>query len=452
VKLWRGPKSLPGQLALLVACALFVAQAINFAMLLRERRAARFGGITGSAIARLVDAHERLTSGRALPARGRGRVMHVGANPVGATAERRSDVEQAIRSGLSDAGIDTRRIIAATRPVSANDPRFRRADDATRDRLRRFGSELVIAVETPQRAWLTLAVPWPRWERGIVAQLIVQTLVLYVVVLIPLLWVGRRVARPLRTLTAQAGAFQPGVTREPLIEEGPGDVRSLIAAYNAMGRRVTTMLDEKDRMLGAIGHDLRTPLAALRVRVESVEDDQDRSRMIDTIDEMARTLEDILSLARLGRPSEQPVEVDLAALVDAVVDDFRDLGADVEAEEAPRLLMRLRPALMRRAVRNLVENAVKYAGSAEVQVRPTADGATIAVLDRGPGIPEHRLEDVFDPFVRGEASRNRDTGGIGLGLALARSIVLEAGGTLTLANRDGGGLLATISLPRQRFA
>jgi signal transduction histidine kinase len=208
------------------------------------------------------------------------------------------------------------------------------------------------------------------------------------------------------------------------------------------------MLDEKDRMLGAIGHDLRTPLAALRVRIESVEDDDDRNRMADTIDEMNRTLDDILSLARLGRPSEPPIDVDLSALIDAVVDDFRDLDHDVAFEESPRLKMHLRPSLMRRAVRNLIENAVKYGGGAEVRLLAGDRTVAIEVADRGPGIPVDKLAAVFDPFTRLETSRNRETGGIGLGLALARAIVADASGDITLANREGGGLTATITLPR----
>ena len=190
--------------------------------------------------------------------------------------------------------------------------------------------------------------------------MIAQTLILYAIMLVMVLWAGRRIARPLRALATAAQRFTPGETDVPVAESGPHDVRQLITAFNALRLRVTAMLDEKDRMLGAIGHDLRTPLAALRVRIESVEDDVDRNKMADTITEMNKTLDDILSLARLGRPSEPLTETDLAALVDAVVEDFRDLGSDVTFEETERLQMRLRPSLMRRAVRNLIENAVKY--------------------------------------------------------------------------------------------
>jgi signal transduction histidine kinase len=170
--------------------------------------------------------------------------------------------------------------------------------------------------------------------------------------------------------------------------------------------------------------------------------------MADIIAEMNRTLDDILSLARLGRPSEPPVDVDLTALVDAVVEDFRDLDHDVAFEEGKRLTMKLRPGLMRRAVRNLIENAVKYGDAAIVRIAPEASRVRIIVTDRGPGIPPDRLADVFDPFTRLESSRNRDTGGIGLGLALARAIVTDAGGRILLENRPEGGLDAIIELPR----
>jgi len=179
-----------------------------------------------------------------------------------------------------------------------------------------------------------------------------------------------------------------------------------------------------------------------------VEDDVDRARMIDTVAEMNRTLDDILSLARLGRPSEPLTDVDLAALVDAVVEDFRDIGSDVSFVETERLRMHLRPSLIRRAVRNLIENAIKYGVSAEVRVEAGAKTVAIVVADQGPGIPEDRMGDVFDAFTRLESSRNRETGGIGLGLALARAIVREAGGEIRLVNRAGSGLDAIIELPR----
>ncbi len=432
------PRSLAGQMALLIAVALFTAQVLNFAIAVRDRAQFRLAYATQQATTRIVDALEReRTSGRLL-APDRGRVRRVAANPIPATLERRNEVTAELRNQLAEAGIPYRSIDTGIRRLAAEEKRDRR----------RPGTVLVIAIEQPGKGWLTVNAPWARPDRRLVVALIFQTLILYVIILLPVMWIVRRISKPLRSLAGAARDFRPGDGTEPLEERGPSDVRAVIAAYNVLSLRVNAMLDEKDRMLGAIGHDLRTPLAALRVRIESVDDDDDRNRMADTIDEMNRTLDDILSLARLGRPSEPPTDVDLSALIDAVVDDFRELGHAVEFEETPRLKMHLRPSLMRRAVRNLIENAVKYGGGAQVRLLPGERNVAIEVADRGPGIPPDKLGAVFAPFTRLETSRNRDTGGIGLGLALARAIVNDAGGDIVLANREGGGLAATITLPR----
>lgn len=463
-------------MALLVAIALFIAQSINFGLLVKGSNDIRFAQLISPAAARLADASERLTAqgrlgepprnglrrpgGRGERADGRrdgrrpfflemrARVDAHRANPLPGGKLRHADIESALRQGMANAGFYPKQVIAIMLPIDPNSNFLKRLDDSTAKWIVRHGAELQVAVERQDGQWLSLRTGWTRMDYNFFWPVLAQTLILYIVVLVPVLWAGRRIARPLRSLAAAARGFTPGDGAQPLEERGSSDIRSVIAAYNSLSRRVSGMLEEKDRMLGAIGHDLRTPLAALRVRIESVEDDEDRARMADTIDEMNRTLDDILSLARLGRPSEPATDVDLSALIDAVVEDFRDLDQPVEFEEAPRLAMRLRPSLMRRAVRNLIENAVKYGGVAEVRLVPGTSSVAIEVADRGPGIPEAQLEAVFDPFTRLETSRNRDTGGIGLGLALARAIVRDAGGDIRLRPRDGGGLVATISLPR----
>jgi len=443
-------RSLSGQMALLLALALFIAQALNFTLLLRERRTLRLAQVTGPAVARLVDASDRNTSGRSQGDRlggerdgHRSRVRRLASAPSVAGLDRETQVEAAVLSGLREAGAPGSRVVAILRPINPKDPPFRRRSPPPPD----VDQEIVIAAEQPDGSWLMTRLPWWGGEAGLVWRLAMQTLILYAAMLLPVLWVARRIAAPLRDLTAAAERFVPG-DDAPMAERGPPDVTALVAAFNRLRARVTAMLDEKDRMLGAIGHDLRTPLAALRVRLEGIDDEPDRRRSIGLVEEMDRTLDDILSLARLGRPGELATEVDLAALADAVVEDFRDLGANVTYADHPRLALRLRPTMIRRAVRNLVENAVKYAGTAEVRVEQDAREARIVVADRGPGIPADRLGAVLEPFTRLEESRNRDTGGIGLGLALARAIAREAGGDLHLRNRDGGGLAAILALPR----
>lgn len=444
MKAW--PRSLAGQLALLLALALFVAQGINLALQLHQREVLHVEQVAGPAATRVMDAIERTSIGRG-PTAAHGRIRRLPDSLVRPGEKTAPRVAESLAAIFAQAGVRVGRIQTAVRLVDPRVMRDRRFVPRALHHPRGF-EVIIVAVEQPGHGWLVQWLPWSRDSRWIVWQLIAQTLILYGIILLPVLWIGRRISQPLRDLTLAAERFTPGVAAAPVAERGPSDVAATIAAFNALRLRVIAMIEEKDRMLGALAHDLRTPLAALRVRIESVEDESDRTRMADTIAEMNRTLDDILSLARLGRPSEPPVETDLAALVDAVVEDFRDLGDHVTFIEAARLPIPLRPGLMRRAVRNLIENAVKYGEAATVSVEPEPGRVAIVVADRGPGIPADRLEDVFGAFTRLETSRNRETGGIGLGLALARAIVRDAGGDVTLANRPEGGLAATILLPR----
>lgn len=441
------PRSLSGQMALLIALALFAAQAVNFALIYQGRAQLLQQTVVSPAVTRYVDAVERLSNGQQLDFDRRGRIWLVPASPVNSGAPHNPGIEAAIAAGLREAGMGDVRVETEIRTFTSHDPALHRLGHERAERFRRFGALMVIAMQWPGHGWLVVNSPWPRSDTSLMWQLIGQTLIIYVIILLPVLWATRQISRPLHELALAARDFRPGREAPPVTERGPSDVRAVIAAFNALRLRVTAMLSEKDRMLGAIGHDLRTPLAALRVRIESVEDESDRARMADTIEEMNRTLDDILSLARLGRPSEPIVDVDLAALVDAVVEDFVDLGQPVEFAPADRITLRLRPSLMRRAVRNLIENAIKYGGKTTVRLDRTPQKVSIIIDDNGPGIPEDRIEDVFDPFTRLEASRNRETGGIGLGLALARAIVHDAGGDITLANRVPNGLEARIILP-----
>src|SRR4029079_640784 len=190
------------------------------------------------------------------------------------------------------------------------------------------------------------------------------TLLLYLIVLGAGVWIAMRLARPLRDLTRAADAFGGRTDPVAVPVRGPSDLRSAIEAFNAMNRRVLSLVDEKDRMLGVIGHDLPPPLASLRIRVESMEPEEDRAAAIAKIAELTAMLEDILVLARSGRAREESRSVDLAALAEAVVEECRDLGQPVELAESARLVAEAQPMLLRRALRNLIENAVKYGGNA----------------------------------------------------------------------------------------
>ena len=232
-----------------------------------------------------------------------------------------------------------------------------------------------------------------------------------------------------------------------LPERGPEEIVRATRAFNAMQARVSRFVADRTRMVAAISHDLRTPLTSLRLRAEFIDDDETRERMVATIDEMARMAEATLAFARDDAAGEESRNTDLVALIEAVSADFSDLGHDVSVEGPEHLYLSVRQVSLRRALRNLVENAIRYGLRARVRLERTATAVVIAVDDDGPGIPEDKLEEVFAPFTRLETSRNLETGGVGLGLATARSIVRAHGGELTLANRPGGGLTAAIHLP-----
>lgn len=269
----------------------------------------------------------------------------------------------------------------------------------------------------------------------------------FIILLAGTLFWAARISRPLRILASAAQSLRPQEQFAPIPVEGPADVRAAINSFNTMALRVRELLHEKDRMLTAIGHDLRTPLASLRIRAESIEPEGEREKIVETIDEMTAMVEEILALARLGYSTEQRQLVDLSALADSMVEEFHSLGQDVVFQESPRAPVSMQVGLVRRLLRNLVDNAVKYGGKALVLVQQTADGTELIVEDEGPGIPAERLTEVLQPFTRLEHSRSRMTGGSGLGLTIADAIARSQGATLTLENRKAGGLRAVVKWP-----
>ncbi len=486
-RLWThyGPRSLAGQLTLVAALALVAAQLVNMALLVQAQRQERLSAIAAAAAAQLGEAIDRVSMGLPLSERppaasgespagamvgaaGGGAGGATGAAAAEAAARRQFDLataprfpaqmtgwpDIAARTGalLVQAGMAVRQVRAArmtvqgTRlvPVPGSLPeRFVPVIDPTPMQL------VAVAAQLPDGRWVTVSARIPVGTPGFGELLAVQTIILLFLLLIPLLFLAARVQRPLAALAVAARNVGPGDDATPVEEHGPEDVRALTRAFNAMRERIAGMLTDKDRMLGAIGHDLRTPLASLRVRVEMVEDVALRDRMATTIADMAAMLDDILAVARAGQPREAREPTDLAALIADVVADYQAMGRPVRLAADGALPMHsLRPSALRGALRNLIDNAVNYGGSATVGVTQAPDGAiAIHVDDDGPGIPDAQIPAMLEPFARAESSRNRDTGGSGLGLALARAMAQAEGGELLLANRPGGGLSATIALP-----
>ena len=452
------PKSLLGQMLLAVAVALFVAQGISAVLLYRAAEQRREMGYANGLAFQLVAQPQidiRQTTRHGGQQSRQLRVEHTSSNPLrpGETIDSRR--QQLLRSVLTEQGLVPAQLVVTERRVSDDPYMMGRLRERPELRVRPefIQGEWIIAglLRPGAKEWTVARVPLLGSAPRQLGQLIMQTLLLYVVLVGLLALLLRRITQPLAALTRRLETF--AATRETdgqLEPSGPEDTRRLIAAHNAMEGRISALLNEKDVMLGAIGHDLKTPLAALRVRIESVEDPVERQRMAATIEDITRTLDDILSLARVGRPTDPLETTDLTALVSSVVEEFEDMGEPVTFEPGQRIALPLRATWLRRALRNLIGNALRYGRKANVSLERQGSEAVIRVEDEGPGIPQTELARMVEPFARGEGSRNRATGGAGLGLAIARAIAEQHGGHLVLANRVQGGLRVELRLPTKR--
>ncbi len=415
---------LRAQVALLLAAGLLIAQAVNLGLALEQRRAGGWDAAADIAAARLADRVAGVDGREPRPRAGR-RNARLAA--VAAGAPREAALERAVGERLAaDYGLRLPDIRAVSRPGG-----------------RRARSRLIVSATAPSGEPVAVAVRGPAPVGPLVAALVGQTLVILLALLAPLLWLLGRATRPLERLTAAVRGWRPDAPAPPLAPSGPADVRELTAAFTDLRERIDRLLAEKDVMLGAIGHDLRTPLAALRLEVEGVAEDAVREPMVASLDRLGDELESILALARTARALPESAPVELAALLAEVVAG----RASVRLGTAGPAVVAGDAAALRRAFANLVDNAVRYGGGARVSLTVEGARAVARVADDGPGLSAAQLARAGEPFVRFEDSRNRATGGHGLGLAIARAIVERHGGALRLANGTEGGLEATVTLP-----
>lgn len=454
------PKSLLGQMVLAVALALLFAQTLSAILIYQaeenRREAAAIHGLAFQLVAdpRFDFRDGDSANGRRAAPRRRLRIQRTLENPL-LNSELRDPMREArLTALLVEQGIAIDQLVVLERDVAAD--RFTQRRNAEGN-LSTWSSSRRILLAGLKRSgedeWLVARLPRPDTEIRNLGGLIVQTFLLYIILVGGLVFLLRRITRPLAALTDRVEQF--ATTREAsgqLEPSGPEDARRLIIAHNDMEDRIAALISEKDVMLGAIGHDLKTPLAALRVRIESVEDDSERQKMAATIEDITSSLDDILSLARVGRPTDPLERTDLGALVSSVVEEYEDMGDPVELRATQKIALPLRATWLRRAIRNLVGNALRYGGKARVDVGQENSHAVIRIEDDGPGIHSDQIGAMLEPFTRGEASRNRETGGAGLGLTLARAIAQQHGGSLRLFNRMGddgaiAGLVAELRLP-----
>lgn len=334
--------------------------------------------------------------------------------------------------------IDNVRFFIPSRPLLALDI----SSDDDNDRLKHG---FVAAWHRPDGTWHIVRATPPFIDPALSRRaLILSTFGL--ILLLPLSWIfARALSRPIIRFAEAARRLGTDPYAPPLERDGPSEMLVAIDSFNAMQGRLTRLLKERTQMVGAIAHDLRTPLMRLAFRLDGIPA-ENKERIETDLQEMKLMISSALDFVRdqsLGGARER---LDFRLLVESVVDDERDLGHDVTLQRGEPVTLNGDPGALRRAIGNLVENAIKYGERARLRLRSTTDSCTLEIDDDGPGIPETLQERVFEPFFRTEASRNRDTGGMGLGLTIVRGIVLDHGGSIALRNRKDGGLRVVVSL------
>lgn len=307
-----------------------------------------------------------------------------------------------------------------------------------------------IGIALPDGALLSVNIeperrPGPFWGGPWFATL------LFIIISLTLLglWAARALATPLSSFARAAEDFSLNGAAEPLPERGPEEIRSVARALNRMRARITALIDDRTKMLAAISHDLRTPITRLRLRSEFIEDDGHRRHMLRDLDQMRSMLEAVLSFLRNDRKLEALTLTDIATTLQLIADQFADVGHAVSYEGPSHAMAMARPDDLHRAVTNLVENAIKFGAEARISLAVSSACVTIEVADDGPGITDTQKGAMLQPFVRGDDARNMDheASGFGLGLSIARAIVVAHGGEITLNDRAPNGLIVRITLP-----
>ncbi|CAN7428509.1 HAMP domain-containing histidine kinase [Trinickia sp. LjRoot230] len=433
---WGWPRTLFARLALILCVGIAVAQVLSFWLTMTERDQATTNLMMGyierevaSSVA-LLDHLRADERAQWLPRLARRSYQFelssgVAGGPVDARLSAR--IERSIAQGVGHAY-----------PVSAN-------------AVPGDGEHLQVHLRLTDGTPLTIdihpmsGVPLSGWLPVVLA--------LQLAVLAGCCWFAVRLAtRPLHLLARAADTLGPDLRASRLPEDGPSEVARAARAFNAMQDRIATYTTERMQILASISHDLQTPITRMRLRLDVMDERAESGKLRQDLAEMEALVKEGVAYARTLHSASEPVcRVDLDALLDSLVCDYVDAGKDVAFARRLAASVVTRPQALRRVVGNLVDNALKFAGSAQIDVAMRADGGVvISVLDRGPGIPDELLDAVFEPFYRLETSRNRGTGGTGLGLAIARQLARAMDATLVLSNRNGGGLDAAITFDATR--
>lgn len=470
-RLW--PRSLAGQMVLLVVAAVILAQVGAYVFFLDERRqAVRAIGreVTIERIDSLVrllaetppDMHEKVVKAASSES------TMIRLEPTSSLD--RNAVEDRfsrhLQKRLARYGISDIRLGLSLAPPPP-DRRWRRGDDDDdhdddhRDMMNRHHGDrsppwwdfgrgprvFAISVKLRDGYWLNVnrrLDPQPfLWALTGLMSLALTALAVALVVVV----LVRRITKPVKALAQGADALGRGETVQHLPVSGAREVQQAVIAFNRMNDRLQRFVRDRLMILGALSHDLRTPLTTLRLRAEFITDEELKEKILETLQEMEDMAEATLAFVREEAKQEDSRPVDLSALLESLCDDLGELGWPIDCQDDGRIVLACRPVALRRAFRNLIENAIKYGERCSVSWETLGKDLRIYMDDAGPGIPADRMEELFKPFVRLETSRSRDTGGVGMGLAIARMIIRGHGGDILLANRPEGGLRVTVILP-----
>jgi signal transduction histidine kinase len=456
------PKSLFGQTLAILLAGLIVSQAVGYFIYAHDRGQA-VRAIGGFAAAQRIANLARLV--REAPEEWRARIvaalsdegLRVALSPE-PPADSATNEDDAVAQGIRDYLVGQLSLGPSKQPrVSASllsGPPFPGWHQMARGPLMMHGfgnfggfRSLQVAIPLSGGQWLTFATALPETGPEFSGQFMVSIAIMAIIIVVVSAWAVRRVTSPLASLAAAAQRLGADLSTPPMPESGTVEVRQASHAFNTMQTRLRGLIENRTRMMAAISHDLRTPLTLLRLRTENVDDTQEREKMLATIDEMDQMVAATLQAARDEATVEARRRTDLTALLASVVDDMADAGLPVGMEPASPVIYECQPGALKRSLTNLLDNAVKYGKEARATIRSTPHAIEITIDDKGPGIPENELAHVFQPFYRVEGSRSRETGGIGLGLAIALSVVQAHDGQLTLSNRPEGGLRACVRLP-----
>jgi signal transduction histidine kinase len=304
-----------------------------------------------------------------------------------------------------------------------------------------------LAVKFADASWLVLRTVNAPWELQKGKRWAIWVAILTLTNIVVSTIAARQLSRPVERLAQAVSLFGTNPRAPPIAETGPEEFRQVIRTFNAMQAQIQSFISDRTMMLAAISHDLRTPLTRIRLRGELIDDQGQQARLFRDVDEMQAMVDGALAFFRDDAAEEAPTDFDLPGVLRTIANDCADQGTDIGYTGPTRAVYRGRPFALKRAFTNLIENAIKYGTPPELELSCEEQAFVIAIRDRGPGIHPDALDRVFIPYFRLDKSRNRATGGVGLGLTVAQAIIRGHGGEIILENRPGGGLEARITLP-----